>query len=157
MKVIAFNGSPRKDGNTSLLIKEVFTELEKEGIETELIQLGGHPIHGCIACMKCGKNKNSQCALSGDSLNDHFAKMVAADGIILGSPVYFTDVTTEMKALIDRTGFVARQGNRQYGVQRVDGQLEELSRLRRLTHYHPAGETASIPARRRARRAPRRV
>jgi multimeric flavodoxin WrbA len=109
MKVIAFNGSPRKDGNTSLLIKEVFTELEKEGIETELIQLGGHSIHGCIACMKCGKNKNSQCALSGDSLNDHFAKMVAADGIILGSPVYFTDVTTEMKALIDRTGFVARQ------------------------------------------------
>lgn len=109
MKVIALNGSPRKDGNTSLLIKEVFTELEKEGIETELIQLGGRPIHGCIACMKCGKKKNSQCALKGDSLNDHLAKMFAADGIILGSPVYFTDVTSEMKALIDRAGFVARQ------------------------------------------------
>jgi len=109
MKVIAFNGSPRKDGNTSLLIKEVFTELETEGIETELIQLGGRPIHGCTACMKCGKNKNAQCALSGDSLNDHLAKMFEADGIILGSPVYFTDVTTEMKALIDRAGFVARQ------------------------------------------------
>lgn len=109
MKVIALNGSPRKDGNTSLLIKEVFTELENEGIETELIQLGGRPIHGCIACMKCGEKKNSQCALKGDSLNDHLAKMFAADGIILGSPVYFTDVTTEMKALIDRAGFVARQ------------------------------------------------
>jgi multimeric flavodoxin WrbA len=109
MKVIALNGSPRKDGNTSLLIKEVFTELEKEGIETELIQLGGRPIHGCIACMKCGEKKNSQCALKGDSLNDHLAKMFAADGIILGSPVYFTDVTSEMKALIDRAGFVARQ------------------------------------------------
>jgi len=109
MKVIALNGSPRKDGNTSLLIKEVFTELEKEGIETELIQLGGRPIHGCIACMKCGKKKNLQCALKGDSLNDHLAKMFAADGIILGSPVYFTDVTSEMKALIDRAGFVARQ------------------------------------------------
>jgi len=109
MKVIALNGSPRKDGNTSLLIKEVFTELENEGIETELIQLGGRPIHGCIACMKCGENKNSQCALKGDSLNDHLAKMFAADGIILGSPVYFTDVTSEMKALIDRAGFVARQ------------------------------------------------
>ena len=109
MKVIALNGSPRKDGNTSLLIKEVFTELENEGIETELIQLGGRPIHGCIACMKCGKKKNSQCALKGDSLNDHLAKMFAADGIILGSPVYFTDVTSEMKALIDRAGFVARQ------------------------------------------------
>jgi len=109
MKVIALNGSPRKDGNTSLLIKEVFTELEKEGIETELIQLGGRPIHGCTACMQCGKKKNSQCALKGDSLNDHLAKMFTADGIILGSPVYFTDVTTEMKALIDRAGFVARQ------------------------------------------------
>jgi multimeric flavodoxin WrbA len=109
MKVLALNGSPRKDGNTSLLIKEVFTELEKEGIETELIQLGGRPIHGCIACMKCGEKKNSQCALKGDSLNDHLAKMFAADGIILGSPVYFTDVTSEMKALIDRAGFVARQ------------------------------------------------
>ena len=109
MKVIAFNGSPRKDGNTTLLIKEVFAELEKEGIETELIQLGGRPIHGCTACMQCGKNKNAQCALNGDSLNEHLAKMFAADGIILGSPVYFTDVTTEMKALIDRAGFVARQ------------------------------------------------
>jgi multimeric flavodoxin WrbA len=109
MKVLALNGSPRKDGNTSLLIKEVFTELEKEGIETELIQLGGRPIHGCVACMQCGKNKNSQCAVKGDSLNDHLAKMFAADGIILGSPVYFTDVTSEMKALIDRAGFVARQ------------------------------------------------
>jgi multimeric flavodoxin WrbA len=87
----------------------VFTELDKEGIETELIQLGGRPIHGCTACMKCGEKKNSQCALKGDSLNAHLAKMFAADGIIFGSPVYFTDVTSEMKALIDRAGFVARQ------------------------------------------------
>ena len=111
MKVVAFNGSPRKDGNTSLLVKEVFTELEKEGIETELIQLGGRPTHGCIACMKCGKNKDNQCAIKGDSINDHIAKMIEADGIILASPVYFTDVTTEIKALIDRAGFVARQND----------------------------------------------
>lgn len=109
MKVVAFNGSPRKNGNTRLLINEVFVELEKEGIKTELVQVGGHPMRGCIACMKCGENKNAQCALSGDSLNDHLAKMFAADAIILGSPVYFSDVTAEMKALIDRAGFVARQ------------------------------------------------
>ena len=109
MNVIAFNGSPRKEGNTSLLIREVFSELEKEGIATELIQLAGRPLRGCTACMKCGENKNSCCAMSGDSLNDHLEKMFAADAIIMGSPVYFSDVTAEMKALIDRAGFVARQ------------------------------------------------
>lgn len=109
MKVIAFNGSPHKDGNTSLLIQEVFTELEKEGIETELVQIGSSPIRGCTACMQCGKNKDERCAIDTDSLNEYLAKMFAADGIILGSPVYFTDVTAEMKALIDRAGFVARQ------------------------------------------------
>ena len=109
MNVIAFNGSPRKEGNTSLLIREVFSELEKEGIATEMIHVGGSPIRGCTACMKCGEDKNSRCAMSGDSLNSYLEKMFAADAIILGSPVYFTDVTAEMKALIDRAGFVARQ------------------------------------------------
>ena len=109
MNVIAFNGSPRKDGNTSVLITQVFAELEKEGIATELVHVGGKPIRGCTACMKCGENKNSQCVITGDSLNDHLEKMFAADAIILGSPVYFSDVTAEMKALIDRAGFVSRQ------------------------------------------------
>lgn len=109
MNVVAFNGSPRKDGNTSVLIKQVFAELEKEGIATELVHVGGKSIRGCMACMKCGENKNSQCVITGDSLNDHLEKMFAADAIILGSPVYFSDVTSEMKALIDRAGFVSRQ------------------------------------------------
>jgi multimeric flavodoxin WrbA len=109
MKVIAFNGSPRKDGNTSLLIREVFGELEKEGIATELVQVGGRSMRGCTACMQCAKNKDGRCVIDKDALNECLAKMVEADGIILGSPVYFTDVTAEMKALIDRAGFVARQ------------------------------------------------
>jgi multimeric flavodoxin WrbA len=109
MKVIAFNGSPRKDGNTSLLINEVFSELEKEGIATELIDVGGRLMRGCTACMQCAKNKDGRCAIDNDALNECIEKMVEADGIILGSPVYFTDVTAEMKALIDRAGFVARQ------------------------------------------------
>jgi multimeric flavodoxin WrbA len=108
MKAIAFNGSARKDGNTAILIRTVFTELEKEGIETELIQLAGQPIHGCIACGQCLKRKDRKCAVTSDSVNEYIAKMDAAQAIILGSPVYFGNVTTEIKALIDRSGYVAR-------------------------------------------------
>lgn len=108
MKVVAFNGSPRKDGNTSILIHYVFRELEKEGIETELVQLSGKDIHGCIACYKCFENKDQRCAVKKDALNEYIEKMMGADGIILGSPTYFVDVTPEMKALIDRSGFVSR-------------------------------------------------
>ena len=108
MKVVAFNGSPRKGGNTSILINYVFEELEKEGIETEMINIGGESIMGCIACMKCADNQDKKCILTNDPVNDWIAKMDEADGIILASPTYFTDVTTEMKALIDRAGFVAK-------------------------------------------------
>jgi multimeric flavodoxin WrbA len=108
MKVIAFNGSARKDGNTAILIRHVFQELETEGIETELVQLSGSKIHGCIACMKCFKNKDQSCSVKDDITNDCIGKMLDADGIILGSPTYFANVSTEMKALIDRAGMVSR-------------------------------------------------
>lgn len=108
MKVVAINGSARKDGNTAILINYVFSELHNEGIETELVQLAGKKIHGCIACYKCWENKDQQCAMKDDFANECIQKMIEADGIILGSPTYFSDVTTEMKALIDRSGFVTR-------------------------------------------------
>jgi multimeric flavodoxin WrbA len=108
MKVIAFNGSARKDGNTAILINYVLEELDREGIETELYQFAGKEIHGCRACYKCFKNKDQQCSFKDDIFNECMAKMIAADGIILGSPTYYTDVSTEMKALIDRGGFVSR-------------------------------------------------
>jgi len=108
MKVIAFNGSARKDGNTAILVRRVFSELEKEGIETELVQLAGQTIHGCTACGGCYKNKNRRCAVEGDIVNECIEKMLAADGIILASPTYFADLTSEIKALIDRSGYVAR-------------------------------------------------
>jgi multimeric flavodoxin WrbA len=108
MKVIGINGSPRRGGNTGILIKTVFQELEKEGIETEFIQLGGKLVHGCTACGKCREVKNGRCQIKNDFINEVIAKMVAADGIILGSPVYFADITTEMKALIDVSGYVTR-------------------------------------------------
>jgi multimeric flavodoxin WrbA len=108
MKVVAINGSPRKNGNTTIIIRKVFEEIEKEGIETELIHLGGNPVRGCMACGACSRNKDKQCIIKDDMINKCIEKMFKADGIILGSPVYFTDVTTEMKALIDRAGMVSK-------------------------------------------------
>jgi len=108
MKVVAFNGSARKDGNTAIMIRRVFSELEAEGIETELVQLSGQKIRGCLACYKCRENLDRRCSVRDDVLNDCLAKMIEADGIILASPVYFSDVTSEMKALIDRAGLVSK-------------------------------------------------
>ncbi|MFA6357269.1 MAG: flavodoxin family protein [Candidatus Omnitrophota bacterium] len=108
MKVVAFNSSVRKDGNTAILIKQALGELEKEGIETELIQLAGENLQGCIACNKCFKNKNKQCVVTSDSMNTYIEKMAEADGIIIGTPTYFADCTVNAKALIERAGMVAR-------------------------------------------------
>jgi multimeric flavodoxin WrbA len=107
MKVVAFNGSARKDGNTAHLIRHVFGELESEGIGTELVQLAGMRIRGCIACYKCWENKDRHCAVKNDFLNECLDRMVDAQGIILGSPTYFANVSTELKALIDRAGMVS--------------------------------------------------
>jgi multimeric flavodoxin WrbA len=108
MKVVAFNGSPRREGNTKILIDTVFSELQDEGIETEMIQLGNKLVHGCTACGKCKEIQNGKCHIKNDHLNYCIEKMVEADGIIIGSPVYFADVTTEVKALIDVAGYVTR-------------------------------------------------
>jgi multimeric flavodoxin WrbA len=107
MKVVAFNGSPRKKGNTYHAIRIVSEELKKEGIKTELIQLGGSNIKGCKACYKCFEKKNKRCAQN-DALNLFIERMIEAEGIIIGSPTYFSNVSTEVKALIERAGLVAR-------------------------------------------------
>jgi len=107
INVVGFNGSARKSGNTSLLIRTVFAELENEGIGTELIELAGKKLHGCRACYKCRDNQDRRCAVK-DDVNFCIEKMEGAQGIILGSPTYFTDVSAEMKALIDRAGMVAK-------------------------------------------------
>ena len=108
MKVVAFNGSPRKRGNTEILIDHVFQVLNQEGIATEMISVGGKSLHGCIACSKCFTNKDKRCVINNDMINDCIAAMLEADGIILGSPTYFANMTPEMKALIDRAGMVAK-------------------------------------------------
>ena len=105
--VIAINGSPRRNGNTSILTRHIMEELEKVGITTEEVNLGGRVARGCTACMKCRENQDGHCEFNDDIINSCIDKMADADGIILGSPVYFLDVTAEMKGLIDRAGLVA--------------------------------------------------
>ena len=108
MKVLGINGSARKDGNTAILIRKVFEVLEDQGIETEMIQLSGEHIRGCRACGLCRTNKDGKCIIDDDIVNEMVGKMSEADGIILGSPVYFSNISPEMKALIDRAGRVTR-------------------------------------------------
>lgn len=114
MKVVGFNGSARKNSNTAALINTVFEELQIEGIETELVELSGLRLRGCIACYKCFDSKDQRCAVKKDDMNACIEKMVEADGIILGSPTYFADVSTEMKALIDRAGMTAKANGEMY-------------------------------------------
>ncbi|MBN2064731.1 MAG: flavodoxin family protein [Sedimentisphaerales bacterium] len=108
MKVVAFNGSPRKQGNTASMLSLALSELENQGIETELVHIGGQSVRGCTGCRQCRQLMGRKCVIEGDFVNSCIEKMIVADGIILGSPTYFADITTEMKALIDRAGVVCR-------------------------------------------------
>ncbi len=107
MKAVAINGSPRRGGNTEILLKKVLAQLTAAGWETDFIQLGGNAIRGCRACYHCFDAKDSRCGQKDDFFNECFQKMAAADAILLGSPTYFTDVSADMKALLDRAGLVA--------------------------------------------------
>jgi len=106
-KVVAFNGSPRANGNTHRMLTAVLESIKAADIETELVQVGGKAIHGCLSCYKCTEKKDKHCVIVKDFVNECIDKMVAADAMIFGSPSYFSDMTPELKALIDRAGFVA--------------------------------------------------
>jgi multimeric flavodoxin WrbA len=107
MKVVAFNGSPRKNGNTETALRIVLGELEKAGIETELIQVGKETIRGCVACHACIRKQDERCGTDSDPVNEWIQKMKEADGILLGSPVYFSGASGQMKAFLDRAFFVS--------------------------------------------------
>lgn len=106
MKVLAVNGSPRHDGNTAHMLKTVLAVCEQAGLETELYQTGGKAVRGCMCCGGCVKHAG-RCAID-DWMNEVYGKMVEADAILLGSPTYFSDMTPEMKAVIDRCGYISR-------------------------------------------------
>ena len=107
ISVVAFNGSARKGGNTAILLNYVLGELRENGIATELVEMSGAQIHGCLACRKCSTRKDRHCSQTADMGNVFIDKMAAADGILLGSPTYVTDVSPEIKALIDRACLVS--------------------------------------------------
>jgi len=108
MKVIAFNGSPRKNGNTNRALEVVLQEIAKEGIDTELVQMGCEDLAPCQACNVCVQKKDRKCKRKDDKVNEWIQKMIEADGIIIGSPVYFGSMTAQTKAFVDRVGFVNR-------------------------------------------------
>lgn len=114
MKIVAINGSARKGGNTAQLLTMVLDELAKAGHETELVEMSGHVVQGCIACYQCFERKNKCCAVKTDMLNDCIDKMLTADAILLGSPTYFADVSANMKGLIERAGMVARANDNMF-------------------------------------------
>lgn len=107
MKVILINASPRKNGNTYHCLKVIEEKMKSNGIDCENIWIGKEKIHGCIACAQCAKNKDKKCAITSDKINDYIEKIISADGIILGSPTYFANVSAPMKAFIDRVGLVS--------------------------------------------------
>jgi multimeric flavodoxin WrbA len=111
MQMVAFNGSPNREGNTYHAIKMVSAELEKEGIGTEIIHVGNKIIRGCTACGGCVKNKNEQCVLPGDEVNEWIQKMKQADGIVLGSPVHYAAMGGTMKSFLDRAFYVTSVNN----------------------------------------------
>ena len=107
MNVIAINGSPKKEGNTYHALKMVLDELDKEGISGEILHIGNKNIRGCLACGSCAKNKDQKCIQSKDEVNGWIAQMTEADGILLGSPVYYADIAGTMKAFLDRVFYVS--------------------------------------------------
>jgi multimeric flavodoxin WrbA len=110
MKVVAFNGSPRKDGNTFIALNIILEELKNEGIQTELFQIGSEHIKGCNVCLICKKTADGFCAIKGDSVNSAFSEIYGSEGFIIGSPTYFGSLTPEAKAFIDRLGYCSRAG-----------------------------------------------
>ncbi|MGE5432970.1 MAG: flavodoxin family protein [Syntrophomonadaceae bacterium] len=107
MKVIAVNGSPRADGNTFHALNMVGDELKAGGIDFEILHIGHKTIHGCLGCGKCSKNKDEKCSIKTDDLNDYIQKLKEADGILIGSPVYYSGIAGTMKCFLDRVFYVS--------------------------------------------------
>lgn len=107
MKVIAINGSPKKEGNTFNALNIVGNEISSAGIDFEILHIGNKMIHGCIACGKCAINQDQKCTIITDELNEWIQKIKDADGIILGSPVYYSGIAGTMKCFLDRLFYVS--------------------------------------------------
>ncbi len=143
MKVVAFNGSPKNDGNTYRALRMVTDELEKQDICVEIVQVGKQVIRGCVACNWCARNKQDRCVFDDDPVNEWIPKIREADGILLGSPVYFSGINGTLKAFLDRAGYVLSQhpGGLRYKVGagvvavRRSGGVAALDQLKHYIDY----------------------
>jgi multimeric flavodoxin WrbA len=135
MKVIAINGSPRKKGNTFQSLTKVMEQLNREGIETELLQTAGKKLHGCIACYKCVDKHDGKCHGIKDDMQEVIDKITAADGVLLGSPVYFGSLSTELKAVIDRAGLVCKANDHLFK-RKVGAAVVSVRRQGALTTFN---------------------
>lgn len=102
MKVLLINGSPRPKGNTHRALQEIATTLEAEGLETEIAWIGNKEVRGCVACGWCGEAGENRCVFDGDCCNELIQKAAEADGLIVGSPVYFAGANGSLIGLLDR-------------------------------------------------------
>ena len=108
MKVLGISGSPRPGGNTDILIKHALGVLEKEGIETDFLSLADRPVKPCMACAGCMKGDEIRCVQEDPAFEGMIERFQAADGILVGSPVYFGSATPQTMSLLDRVGYVNR-------------------------------------------------
>lgn len=145
MKVIAINGSPNKNGNTFHALSIIGDELKSNEIGFEILHIGNKMIHGCMACCKCALNKNERCNIKTDDLNKWIQQIKKADGIIIGSPVYYSGIAGTMKSFLDRLFFVSgsngnlfrhKIGSAVVAVRRTGGS----STLDNLNHYFSISE-----------------
>jgi multimeric flavodoxin WrbA len=148
MKVVAINGSPRHDGNTAHALSEMCGVLRAEGIDTEILQVGGKKIHGCIACYRCWESEEGTCVFNDDVVNEYALKMRAADGLILGAPTYYAGIPGDMKSFLDRVFFSGSQyfrhkvGTVVASVRRTGG--SEV--MHQLMHFLELAETVTPPS-----------
>jgi multimeric flavodoxin WrbA len=147
MKVLAINGSPRPDGNTATALRVTLQELEHEGIGTELVTIGQKVVRGCLACYQCREKQNQRCAIHGDEVNALIPKMMEADGILLGSPVYYSGINGTMKSFLDRAFFAAgaamrhKVGAAVVAVRRSGGSasFDQLNKYFLISQMHVVG------------------
>ena len=109
MRVLGISGSPRREGNTDILVNTALEVLAGEGLETEFLSLADRPIKACVACRGCFDSETIRCIQKDPAFEGILGKFAEADGILIGSPVYFGSATPQIMALLDRVGYVSRE------------------------------------------------
>ena len=148
IKVTAINGSPNSDGNTATALAAMAEVLREDGIETEILQVGGERVRGCVGCGHCRKSEGNLCVITDDIVNDFSLKMRSADGIILGAPTYYAGIPGDMKSFLDRvfysgsSYFRYKVGTAVAVVRRTGG----IDALQGLMNFFDLAETVTPPS-----------